>query len=91
MIKLTGKLVCKNAEEAEIVRQYLPEHKRLTQEETGCISFNVTETTDPLIWEVKELFTDKDTLDSHQQRTQASVWGRVTAAIAREYAISEIE
>lgn len=91
MIKLTGKLVCKNAEEAAMVRQYLPEHKRLTQEETGCICFNVTETTDPLIWEVQELFTDKDTFDSHQQRTRASVWGQATAAITREYKISEIE
>ncbi len=42
MIKLTGRLVCKNAEEAALVRQYLPEHQALTRQETGCIAFNVT-------------------------------------------------
>lgn len=39
MIKLTGRLVCKSAEEADLVRQYLPEHKALTKEEAGCVSF----------------------------------------------------
>lgn len=47
MIKLTGRLVCKSAEEADLVRQYLPEHKQLTRKETGCVSFEVTETADP--------------------------------------------
>lgn len=55
MIKLTGRLVCKSAEEANLVRQYLPEHKELTREETGCVSFEVTETADPMIWKVEEL------------------------------------
>jgi len=50
MIKLTGRLVCKSAEEADLVRQYLPEHKQLTRKETGCVSFEVTETADPLVW-----------------------------------------
>lgn len=91
MIKLTGRLVCKSAEEADLVRQYLPEHKKLTREETGCVSFEVTETADPLIWKVEELFTNQATFDAHQKRTRASVWGRETSAIAREYEISEVE
>ena len=91
MIKLTGRLVCKSAEEADLVRQYLTEHKELTREETGCVSFEVTETADPLIWKVEELFTNQATFDAHQTRTRASVWGRETNAIAREYEISEAE
>lgn len=91
MIKLTGRLVCKSAEEADLVRQYLPEHKQLTRKETGCVSFEVTETADPLVWTVEELFTNQTTFDAHQKRTWASVWGRETSAIAREYEISEIE
>ena len=90
MIKLTGRLVCKSAEEADLVRQYLSEHKELTREETGCVSFEVTETPDPLIWKVEELFTNQATFDAHQNRTRASVWGRETRAIAREYKISEV-
>lgn len=91
MIKLTGRLVCKSAEEADLVRQYLTEHKELTREETGCVSFEVSETADPLIWKVEELFTNQATFDAHQTRTRASVWGRETSAIAREYEISEVE
>ncbi|MGM3174093.1 putative quinol monooxygenase [Dickeya lacustris] len=90
MIKLTGRLVCSSVEEAARVRQYLPEHQRLTKEETGCLSFEVTETTNPLIWKVEELFTDQATFDAHQQRTRASVWGTETRAIAREYEIVEV-
>lgn len=91
MIKLTGRLVCKSAEEADLVRQYLPEHQALTKEEAGCVSFEVTETADPLVWKVEELFTNQATFDTHQKRTRASVWGRETSAIAREYQISEVE
>ncbi|MEG3111219.1 antibiotic biosynthesis monooxygenase [Pantoea sp. T14] len=91
MIKLIGRLVCKTADEAELVRQYLPGHKELTREETGCVSFEVTETADPLIWKVEELFTNQATFDAHQKRTRASVWGRETSAITREYEISEVE
>lgn len=90
MIKLTGRLVCKSTEEAELVRQYLPDHKELTRKEAGCASFDVTETADPLIWKVEELFTNQATFDEHQKRTRASVWGRETSAIAREYEISEV-
>lgn len=90
MIKLTGRLVCKNAEEAALVRDYLPLHKLLTREETGCISFEVTETADPLIWKVEELFTSQATFDTHQKRTRASLWGKETGAIVREYDISEV-
>lgn len=91
MIKLTGRLVCKDADEAALVRQYLPEHKKLTKEENGCVSFEVTETADPLIWKVEELFSNQTTFDAHQTRTRASVWGSETRAIAREYDISTVE
>jgi len=90
MIKLTGRLMCKNPEETALVRRYLPEHIRLTKEESGCLCFEVKETADPLIWSVEELFTSQQTFDKHQSRTKASAWGRETAAIAREYAIAEI-
>lgn len=89
MIKLTGRLLCKNVEESELVRRFLPEHIRLTKEETGCLAFNVTETADPLVWQVEELFSDPQTFALHQARTKASEWGRETRAIVREYQITE--
>ena len=90
MIKLSGRLVCKNHQETERVRHYLPEHKKLTREEAGCISFEVTETEDPLIWKVEELFSSQETFDNHQKRTKASAWGKETGSIIREYQITEI-
>lgn len=88
MIKLTGRLVCTRIEETELVRRCLPEHTRLTKEETGCLSFEVKETDNPLIWSVEELFTSQEAFDMHQARTKASVWGKETSAIVREYVIT---
>lgn len=91
MIKLSGRLVCKSIEESNLVRHHLPEHMRLTKDEAGCVSFEVTETADPLIWKVEELFTNKEAFATHQVRTKASLWGSETRTIVREYEISEIE
>ncbi len=90
MIKLSGVLICKNDSEADLVRRYLPKHKELTLEESGCLSFSVEATQDPLIWHVTELFTSQETFDAHQQRTKESLWGQKTMAIIREYEITEV-
>ncbi|MGK2679330.1 putative quinol monooxygenase [Serratia marcescens] len=90
MIKLTGFLMCKNEEEAAIIRKYIAEHKALTRMEIGCVSFDVVVTAAPLIWKVEEVFTDQSAFSAHQARTKASVWGRETSAIHREYEISTI-
>ena len=88
MIHLVGKLICKDDEEAAIVATYLPEHIRLSRAEPGCLSFEVPQIA-PLIWEVRESFTDRAAFDAHQTRTKASEWFQKSAAIAREYQITE--
>ncbi|CNE21234.1 putative quinol monooxygenase [Yersinia mollaretii] len=90
MIKLSGRLICKNLDESALVQRILPEHVRLTLEESGCISFQVAATSDPLVWTVEELFTDQDTFAAHQARTKSSAWGTETRSILREYEIVEI-
>lgn len=89
MITLTGRLICADHAEAEIVRRHLDRHSELTRAEPGCLHFCVAETDDPLVWEVSERFVDRPAFDAHQHRVRASEWGRVTAGIARDYAISE--
>lgn len=89
MVKLSGYLKCKNSEEVESIKNHLPEHIRLSRAETGCHSFAVIETENPLIWKVEEAFVDKSSFEAHQQRTKASVWGKATASIAREYTVSK--
>ena len=86
-VRLTGTLICASPEECEIVRLHLPEHIRLTQQETGCISFKVTQSDDPLIWRVEEAFVDQAAFDAHQARTRSSEWAIKTAAIQRDYRI----
>lgn len=88
MISLSGRLICANATEADLVRQHLPEHLRLTRAEPGCLSFQVSATDDPLIWQVAESFTDKAAFEAHQSRTRASAWHAATAHIRRDYRIT---
>jgi len=86
-MRLNGQLICADAEEAEIVRRHLPEHRVLTRAERGCLSFEVTPTADPLVWQVAEVFADAASLDAHQRRVATSPWGRATAGIERRYTI----
>lgn len=88
-IRLSGHLICTSSEEIDTIRNYLPEHIRLTRSEPGCLSFEVTQTVDPIIWRVEERFADRATFEAHQARTRASTWGTATRAIRREYEISE--
>ena len=90
-VRLSGKLICASEQEVEIVNSCLPEHIRLTRSEPGCISFDVRQTDDPMIWEVEERFLDRKSFEHHQLRTRASEWWTATAGIAREYEISSPE
>ena len=90
-VRLRGFLRCLSKHDVDLVRRYLPEHLRLTREEPGCISFEVSETDDPLIWRVEELFADRAAFDFHQQRTRASEWFMATSAIPRHYEITTLE
>ena len=88
-LHLSGRLICADAAQAEIVRTHLPEHIRLTRAEPGCLSFEVTPEPGGLIWRVEEQFTNREAFDAHQTRTRASLWGQATTGIPRDYAITE--
>lgn len=88
MITLTGQLICTNATEADLVREHLPEHVRLTREEPGCLSFNIRPTADPLVWQVDEAFTDRAAFETHSSRTRASAWHKATAHVKRDFRIT---
>jgi quinol monooxygenase YgiN len=88
MITLTGHLICTSAAEVALIRAYLPEHIRLSRAEAGCLSFEVSETADPLVWTVRETFTDQAAFEAHQARTRASDWFRATASIQRAYSVT---
>jgi len=89
VIHLTGRLICASHAQARAVMMGLPEHIRLTRAEAGCLSFDVTPTDDPLVWQVEERFVDRAAFDAHQTRTAGSDWAAVTAGIPRDYSITE--
>ncbi len=89
MIHLSGQLICATEDEAAIVRTHLPVHVALTLAEPGCALFEVTQTADPLIWDVVERFTDRAAFEAHQSRVAASPWGRHTRGIRRDYIVQE--
>ena len=85
--RLSGLLTFFSVTEAAIVHQYLPEHIRLSRAEPGCLSFEVTQSDDSMIWRVEECFADQSAFDAHQTRTRASEWWRATAGIRRDFQI----
>jgi quinol monooxygenase YgiN len=85
---LTGQLVCSDQEQKAVVEQHLALHIALTRSEPGCISFEVSPTQDPLIWQVDEQFQDAESFRAHQQRVAESEWGMATANIDRHYEIN---
>lgn len=88
-IRVTGRLICANGEQAAKVRAHLPAHIRLSREEPGCLSFDVVPTNDPLVWELNETFTDRTAFEAHQLRTRTSDWGAQTIGIARDFKVTE--
>jgi quinol monooxygenase YgiN len=85
MTTLTGTLTCRDAGEAALVQEHLPEHIRLSRAEPGCIKFNVERSVDPMVWTLDEGFVDAEAFKAHQTRTAASVWAEKTAHIARDF------
>ena len=87
MMTLTGELICTDVQHLAIVETHLPQHIRLSRAEPGCLSFDVTQTADPMIWQVDETFVDQTAFDAHQTRTRASEWFAATSHIQRAFQI----
>ena len=87
MIRLRGQLICMNVEDRDTVLAHVQDHIALTRAEPGCLSFEVTQSGDPMIWRVAERFADRAAFDAHQTRTRASDWWAATAAIRRDFRI----
>lgn len=88
-VTLSGQLKCSKKAQAALVEAHLPDHIRLTLAEPGCISFEVRQSADLLVWEVAEVFSDRAAFEAHQARAAASAWGQATKGIERKYVITE--
>lgn len=90
MIRLRGHLICVTPDEAAAVQSHVDEHIRLTRAEPGCLTFEVSPTEDPMVWEVMETFRTMPDFNAHQTRTRDSVWFAATRGIARDFRVEEI-
>jgi quinol monooxygenase YgiN len=90
MMRLRGQLICLTDDEVEAVRTHRPEHLRLTRAEPGCLTFEITDTDDPLIFEVMEAFRDAASFAAHQTRTRGSAWFAATRTILRDFRMEEL-
>ena len=90
MVRLRGQLICMTQDEVAAVRQHLSDHIALTRAEPGCLTFEVTPTDDPMVYEVMEAFRDRPSFDAHQARTRDSAWFAATRGILRDFRVEEI-
>ena len=88
-VRLSGQLVCHTEEQGAIVRDHMPAHIWLTRAEPGCRSFNVTMTSDSMMWQVEERFEHAAAFEAHQQCVAGSAWGHATSGIERRYSVTE--
>lgn len=85
---LTGTLRCA-PDEIEAVLSLVPTHQRLSRAEPGCLDFDLwQDELDPRTFHVSEVFRSKRDFDAHQDRTESSDWGRVTAHMDRDFSVS---
>ncbi len=90
MIRLRGQMVCMTDSEVLAVQIHLPAHLTLTRSEPGCLTFEVSATDDPMVFEVMEAFRDRASFDAHQVRTRDSAWFAATRGILRDFRLEEI-
>lgn len=87
-IILQGHIVVPDTE-LTLIKNELITHRKLTEQEVGCLIFEVTQdSTNVNTFNVYEEFVDQQAFDSHQTRVKKSNWGRVTTNVQRHYQIS---
>ena len=90
MIRLRGFLRCMDGAEVAAVTAHLPAHIAASRAEDGCLSFEITQTDDPLVFEVMESFRDQSAFTAHQTRTRQSAWWQATSHILRDFRVEEL-
>ncbi len=90
MIRLRGQLRCMTGDERQAVLAQKAEHISLTRAEPACLTFDIAETDDPMVFEVMESFRDRAGFEAHQARTRDSAWFAATRHILRDFRIEEV-
>lgn len=86
-ITLTGQLICRDMGQMLTVLDHADAHVAATRAEPGCLSFELRQSENPLVFDVAEHFRDRAAFDAHKARSAASDWGRATATLERRYSV----
>lgn len=84
MVAVHGRLICTDAAQMMTALSLMPDHAELSRAEPGCLRFDIWQDDDPLVWHLRELFTDEAAFAAHQARTADSAWGRDSTGIGRD-------
>ena len=90
MVRLKGQMICVTPQELAAIEDNVAAHSALTLAEGGCLVFEITQSDDPMIWDVLESFRDMADFNAHQARTRDSHWFAATRSIARNYRVEEV-
>ncbi len=86
---LTGYIIVSQSD-LTIVKLELERHINLTRDETGCLTFKVTQDPlNPCRFDVYEEFVDQAAFQAHQARVKSSRWGEITVNVERFYTVTE--
>ncbi|MTH77463.1 GNAT family N-acetyltransferase [Paracoccus aestuariivivens] len=89
LIALSGHLTCADMSQMMLALDLLPDHVALSRAEPANLRFDLSQTEDPLVWRLDELFADADAFAAHQARTKDSVWGKRSTSIKRDFVRTE--
>lgn len=88
-VVLVGHIVVGKKDLAAVLAE-LSIHIELTQNEKGCLRFEVTQhPEDEHVFSVYEEFVDRTAFEAHQYRVRNSEWGRITTNVERHYRVME--
>ncbi|MBC9247051.1 GNAT family N-acetyltransferase [Paracoccus sp. 11-3] len=91
LLALSGRLICADTAQMLLAMDLLPDHVRLSRAEPGCLRFDIAQDSDPLIWNLSELFINRAAFEAHQDRTAASTWGQNSKDLTRDYTRHEVD
>ncbi|WP_134680697.1 GNAT family N-acetyltransferase [Paracoccus ravus] len=85
LVALSGHLICADMDQMLLALDLLPDHVSLSRAEPGNLRFDLSQTEDPMVWRLDELFADAEAFAAHQTRMAASAWGERSRDIARAF------
>ena len=92
LVRIEGRLICRDRQQADAIADFLVEHARLTRAEPGCPSFEVArDAREPLVFNVSESFADPAAFAAHKARMERTESARVSAGARRDYVVRGLD